>query len=200
MWVSLTLCSHSVTPDQKWVLAPSGSCRSVLSLHLPETITFLLPFFSAHSNSGTGFVFCSIHSTLPLLPPLLFALMSPMGVLVWQKSRNSCSKVDTWALNGQTELVKCKISGPHCSLRRNGISHLSTKGLFFYLVIGFFIRIPKLHFSYVALRSHSHIYPRQAKTAVSICFFKISETTSDIQTNYRGRRVYLPTFLFRREF
>lgn len=137
-----------------------------------------------------GFVFCSFPSTLPLLPPLLFALMSPTGVLAWQKSRNSSSKVDTWALNGQTELVKCKISGPSCSLWRSEISHLSTKGLFFSLVIGSFIRIQKLRFPSVAPRSHSHIYPRQAKTPVSICSFKLSATTSDIERNPQGRRVY----------
>lgn len=126
--------------------------------------------------------------------------MSPMGVLVRQKSRHSSSKVDTWALNGQTELVKCKISGPRCSLQRSGISHLSTKGLFFYLVIGFFIRIQKLHSSYVALRSHSHIYSGQAKTPVRICSFKLSETTSDRETNHQRRRVYSTTLLLRTEF
>lgn len=57
--------------------------------------------------------------------------MPPRGVLVQQKSRNSGSKMDTWALNGQTVLVKCKISGPTCSLWRSGISYLSTEGLFF---------------------------------------------------------------------
>lgn len=162
----------------------------------------LLPsaFFSSHSNSGTGFVFCSIHTTLPLLPPLLFALMCPMGVLVWQKSRNSGSKVDTWASNGQTELVKCKISGPRCSLGRSRISHLSTKGLFFYVVIGPFIRIQKLHFSYAALSSHSHIYPGQAETPVSTCSFKLSETISDIGTNPQERRVCPRRFLFRKQF
>lgn len=168
----------------------------MLSLHLPETTASLCLF--QLSNSGTRLVFCSNHTTLPLLPPLLFALMSPLGVLARQKSRNSSSKVDTWALNGQTELVKCKISGPRCSLWRSGISHLSTKGLFFYLVIGPFIRRQKLHFSCVALRSHSHIYPRQAKTPVSTCSFKLSETTSDIRTNPQERRVCPTTLPFRK--
>jgi hypothetical protein len=121
----------------------------------------------------------------------------PWGCSFQQKSRNSSNKVDTWVSNSQTELVKCKISDPSCSLWRHRISHLSTKGLFFYVVMGPFIRIQKLHFSCVVLRSHSHIYPRQAKSPVSICSSKLSETTSDIDTNLQGRRVYTTAFLIK---
>lgn len=155
----------------------------------PRNCWFRSVFSSPHSISGIGFLFCSFHRALSLLPPVLFALTSPMCVLVRQTSRNSGSKVDPWALNDQTSLVKCGISAPSRSLWRHGIPHLSTKGLFFSLVMGPFIRIQKLHFSYVVLRRHSHTSPRQAKAPMSVCSSKLSASTAEIGLTF-GKREF----------
>ena len=173
-----------------------SSCWSVLCA-APRHCCSPSAFSSPHPNSARV---CFLFNSQYLAITACLALMSPMGVLVQQKPRISGSKVDTWALNGQTVLVKCKISGPSCSLWRSGMPHLSTKGLFFSPVIGSLIRIQKLHFSCVALRSHSHIYLRQANTLMSVYSFKLSETTSDIETNLWRRRVYSTRFLFRTRF
>lgn len=163
MWVTLTLFSHANCHTGSEVSFCTQ--QQLLKGSLCSNQKLLVSFCVFQPTLQFWYRVCFLLNSqhLALLPPLLLAFLSPMGVLVRQKSRNSGSKVDTWDLNGQTELVKCKISGPSCSLWRRGIAHLSAKGLFFNLVIDSFIRIQKLHISCVALRSHSQIYLNRQK-------------------------------------
>lgn len=119
-------------------------------------------FCSSRSHSHAAFLFCLLHRALPSLPPLLFALMSPVGVLI-HRNLEIPGTSGHRGIKWPNRVHEMQDFWPQLqSLKMWNTSSFNQRFVFLSGYKPFHQNI-EVAFLLCGLKSYSHLYPWQAK-------------------------------------